>query len=260
MRSLGDTQALFRTAIAGGPAELLAPLLRAPADPLGRLEIYRRHHRETFRRHLRGRYPTMEWLLGTDAMIELADSLLRVAPPRAPSLAEFGAGLIDIIAGERPRFPAWLADVARLDWHLGCLSVAVEHSPIEVHELATLPHDLLLKSVMTLQSGVVLLQSDWPVDDLLHLRLGGNPPEALEFTRAHVHLELRGARGHFAVQRLSAGDYALRKALLDGRPFSVAAERALSSAPDFDLGAAIARLFAERLVTSISSPRETNHV
>ncbi len=260
MHSLAETQARFRKAVAGGSAETLAPLLQAPADPLERLEIYRRHHRESFRRHLRGRYPTIEWLVGTDTMLVLADRLLRENPPRAPSLAEYGEDLIAIVAAERPRLPAWLADVARLDWHLGCLSVAVERPSIGIAAITGLPQDRLLESTMALQPGLALLQSDWPVDELLHLRLGGNPPETLEFKRQRVCLNLRGARGRFAVQRLSPGDYALRKALMDGRSFAAAAERALSAGPGFDLGSALARLFAEGLVTSISPLTETNHV
>ena len=66
MPSLSETQAAFREAVTGAPPEALLARLRAPADPVLRLDIYRRHHRESFRRHLRGRYPTLEWLLGTE--------------------------------------------------------------------------------------------------------------------------------------------------------------------------------------------------
>lgn len=259
MRSLGETQTLFRRAVAGGSADRIVALLKAPADPLERLEIYRRHYRESFRRHLRGRYPTLEWLLGTDAMVDIADALLREHPPRAPSLAEYGADLIDIVAARRDRHPAWLSDVAKLDWHLGCLSVAVEESPLPIAALADLSADIMLEATLRLQTGLVLLQSGWPVDHLVHLRLGGGAPERLQFEPLAVCLELRGGRGRFALQRLAPPDYAFRRALREGRRLGIAAERALGADRTFDLSSALARLFADGLVAAITAPEEPSN-
>jgi hypothetical protein len=260
VRSLGETQTLFRRAVAGGPADAVVALLKAPADPLERLEIYRRHYRESFRRHLRGRYPTLEWLLGTDVMVELADALLRKHPPRAPSLAEYGAELIDLVAARRDRHPAWLSYVARLDWHLGSLSVAVEEPPLAIAALAELSPETLLDARLRLQPGLVLMQADWPVDQLVHLRLGGGAPDRLQFDPLAVCLELRGGRGKFALQRLAQPDYAFRRALRDGRRLGIAAERALGADRSFDLSSALARLFAEGLVAAIPAHEESTHV
>jgi hypothetical protein len=258
MRSLGETQTLFRRAVAGGASDAIMPALRAPADPAARLDIYRRHYRESFRRHLRGRYPTLEWLLGTDRMVALADRLLREQPPRAPSLAEYGEGMIDLIRTERER--PWLPDVARFDWHLGCLSVATETPPLAIASLAQLPQAALLDAALELQAGLVFLQSGWPVDDLVHLRLGGAPPERLRFDPGRVHLQLRGGRGQFSLQRLAPADYAFRRALREGRRLATASEHALGTDPAFDLSAALARLFAEGLVVAIPTHQETIHV
>jgi hypothetical protein len=260
VHSLAETQALFRRAIAGGSVQQLLPLLKAPAEPLERLEIYRRHYRESFRRHLRGRYPTLEWLLGTDAIVALADTLLREHPPRAPSLAEYGAELIDLVAARRERQPAWLSDVARLDWHLGCLSVAIEEPPLTIAALAELAPETLLDARLGLQPGLVLMQSGWPVDELIHLRLSGEAPERLQFEPLAVSLELRGSRGRFALRRLTPPDYAFRRALREGRRLGVAAERGLSVDSTFDLSSALVRLFAEGHVTTIIPSTETTNV
>lgn len=260
MRSLGETQTLFSRAVAGGPADKIVALLKVPADSLERLEIYRRHYRESFRRHLRGRYPTLEWLLGTDAMVDLADTLLHEQPPRAPSLAEYGAGLIDIVAARRDRHPAWLSDVAKLDWHLGNVSVATEELPLGIAALSELPPETLLEARLQLQPGLVLLQSGWPVDQLVHLRLSGEAPDRLEFPQMSVCLQLRGGRGSFSLRRLTPPDYAFRRALREGRRLGIASERALGADRDFDLSSALARLFAEGLVVAISASEEPTHV
>lgn len=256
MRSLAETQGLFRDAVTGGPADELLGLVRTPGDAAERLGIYRRHHRESFRRHLRGRYPTLEWLLGTPGLVDLADELLRTEPPRAPSLAEYGEGIVDIVRARSAQYPPWLADVARLDWHLGGLSVAIEHPPVGIAALAELDPATLPDAVVTLQPGLVYLQSGWPVDQLVHLRLTGAAPAELRFEPDETCLELRGSRGRFSMNRLSQGDLTFRQGLKDGRSIGDAAQPALDAVAEFDPGAALVRSFAEGLVIAIQNPGE----
>ena len=134
--SLSDTQGAFRDAVTGGPRGGLLAMLRCPADAAARLDIYRRHHRESFRRHLRGRYPTLEWLLGTERLVALADETLRHAPPRAPSMAAYGQELVETVLRAGAALPPYIADVARTDWALGCISVAIDHDVIGIEALA----------------------------------------------------------------------------------------------------------------------------
>jgi hypothetical protein len=259
VRSLAETQGLFRSAISGGPADDLLALVRTPGDAAERLGIYRRHHRESFRRHLRGRFPTLEWLVGTPGMIELADELLQAQPPRAPSLAEYGEGIVDIVRNRGGLHPAWLADVARLDWHLGNLSVAVEHPPVEIAALAGLDPATLPDACVTLQPGLAYLQSEWPIDQLVHLRLTGGAPAELRFDPQETCLELRGSRGRFSINRLSHADLTFRHGLNQGRSFGDAAQLAFEVAADFDLGAGLVRIFADGLVVAIQHTKGNNH-
>jgi hypothetical protein len=257
MPSLSEIQAAFREAVAGTPPETLLTRLRAPADPLLRLDIYRRHHRESFRRHLRGRYPTLEWLLGTERLVDLADATLRQSPPHAPSLAEYGRELVDVLNSVAPDLPPYITDVARLDWHLGCLSVATDAQAIGLDALATVDPAHLTQISLTLQPGLAYVASEWPVDDLVHLRHQGNAPEQLAFEPRATHLELKGARGRFTIRRLEPGAFAFRCGLADGESLAAAAEQAMQAQPSFDLPAGLASLFAEGLVTHHSG--ESHH-
>jgi hypothetical protein len=257
MPSLSDTQALFRDAVTGGPPDAVLAGLRCPADPQGRLDIYRRHHRESFRRHLRGRYPTLEWLLGTDQLVALADDTLRRAPPRSPSMAEYGQELVDTVLARGEALPPYIADVARLDWALGCISVATDSSPIGIDALASVVADQLEHVTLTLQPGLAHVTTAWPVDGLVQLRLADAAPEQLAFAAHHTHLELRGARGRFTLRRLAAAELAFRARLAAGESLGHAAELALALEASFDVAAALAALFAEGLVTTHSG--ETRH-
>jgi len=251
MPSLSETQAGFRAVIAGGTAPALLSGLRGSSDPGERLEIYRRHYRESFRRHLRGRYPTLEWLLGTDPVVHLADATLQHSPPRAPSLAEYGAELIETVSSAAG-LPPYAADVARLDWHLGCLAVAIAHDPLPLAALASIDPQLLGALRLGLQPGLAYVSSAWPVDELVHLRQQESAPAELVFAPHETHLQLRGARGQFSLQRIDAGSFALRSALARGATLADAAAAGQAAAPDFDLSTALATLFAEGLVINHS--------
>ena len=252
MPALAETQAAFRAAIATTGAAPILGRLHAPADAEERLGIYRRHFRESFRRHLRGRYPTLEWLLGTDRMIALADATLQRQPPRAPSLAEYGAELIDTVMAD-PGLPAYLADVARLDWNLGRLAVSLDHASQSIDVLAACPPDELEDVTLVLQPGLAFIASDWPVDTLVHLHLQGTAPDALSFAPEPVRLQLRGARGQFTLERLSTGVFAFRRSLAAFEPLGAAIAAALATDPDFNLSEALAMLFATGLVIALSA-------
>lgn len=252
--ALSEAQAIFRRAIASEAPDAAELNIVAPRDPFERLGIYRRHYRESFRRHLRGRYPTLEWLIGTPAMIDLADAALRSRPPRAPSLAEYGAEVIDIVAvAARDKLPPYVADVARLDWHLGVVSVAIEMPPLSIGELSGHASNLLDVG-LALQPGLVYVGSEWPVDELVRLRLAEAAPERLEFSPQPIFLQLRGARGTFGWQRLTPAEQTFRGSLAGGTTLGAAAEGALGIDRNFDLSAALARLFADGLVTAIHPP------
>lgn len=252
MPALADTQAAFRAAIVTTGAAPILGRLRAPADAEERMAIYRRHYRESFRRHLRGRYPTLEWLVGTDRMVALADATLRRSPPRAPSLAEYGAALIDTVAADAD-LPPYLADVARLDWTLGRLAVAVDARSLSISALAEHPAQTLPELRLHLQPGLAYIASGWPVDTLVHFHLRDSAPDTLAFAPENVWLQLRGARGQFALQRLDPAVLSLRQHLTEGATLGEAIAAALTVTPDFDVSGALATLFAEGLVISISA-------
>lgn len=252
MPSLSETQAGFRNAVVAVMPPGIRQILRSPGDPSERMEIYRRHYREGFRRHLRGRYPTLEWLLGTERMIALADETLALVPPRQPSLAEYGGELIATVVEQGECLPPYIADVARLDWRLGCLSVAIAGEPLAIEALQELDPETLGDLRFILQPGLAYVASGWPVDELVHLRHQSSAPEELAFKAGETWLELRGARGRFTMQRLSAGTFAFRAALAGGETLADAAGTAMASAPNFDFATALASLFAEGLVITHS--------
>jgi len=254
MPSLSETQARFRLAVVDN-ASATPSMLVATAATAGRLAIYTRHYREALVRHLAGRFPTVEWLLGTTRFVAIAEPFVRTSPPTAPCMAEYGAGFaIALQHCEVARPLPYLGDVARLDWILGDVAVAIDLPPVTITTLAAWSPDRLPDLGLCLQPGTAYLRSNWPVDDLVRIRLGEGPPETLEFNTFQVALEVSGARGQFRIGRMDRAELEFRSALRAGATLGTAIEAALSNDPEFDASAALGELFAAELVVEILPP------
>ncbi len=251
MPSLSETQSAFRLAVVDR-SQPTPSMLVAPASATARLAIYRRHHFESLVRHLAGRFPTVEWMLGTSRFIALAEPFIHTSPPGAPCMAEYGEGFVGFLNQHAPVGTSpYIAGVAQLDWMLGNAAIAVETPPVAIGALSTWPADRLPDLSLHLQPGVAYLASDWPIDDLVRIRLGERQPEQLEFVAHAVALEVRGARGQFGIGRLDKAEFEFRSALQGGTSLGAAIERSLSADPDFDVSTALATLFAAGLVAEV---------
>lgn len=256
MLSLAESQTIFRRAITQSGDATTPSVLTAPNGAATRFAIYRRHHRESLTRHIRGRFPTVEWLLGSPRMMEFAAAFARDTPPSVPCMAEYGLGFAGFLAADRiSRELPYLEDVALLDWHLGDVAVAVDFPALAISELARFHPDHLPDLGLRLQPGLRLLESAWPVDDLVRVRLSEQRPEQLAFAAMPVAIEVRGARGRFALSRLSPAAQCFRTMLVQPSTLGDAMQRALDTEPDFDISAGLTSLFSEGLVTAIQLPK-----
>ncbi len=254
MPPLADTQAAIRGAIIDKDAAAILPRLTGGSDPTYRLSIHQRHYEASLLRVLRGRFPAVEWLVGGPFMIAAVSEFVRHHPPEKPCLAEYGADFPRFLA-ERPGSQAmpWLGAVGELEWHVGAVSVAVDEPAIGLDRFAAAGDVALEALSLRLQPGLAYLTAAWPVDELVGLYVGGQAPEQLAFDPAAVWLEVRGARGDFTINRLDKATHAFRAALADNRPLAAAIGAASAAEATFDPGAALARLFADKLVTAIAT-------
>lgn len=251
---LAETQARFRAALDAPDASGVLPAVAGVPDPAARVEIYRRHRRESLVRHLRRRFPTVEWLLGSEPMTRLALAFIAAHAPVTPCMAEYGGAFVPFI-GTTPEAGrhGYLQGVAGMDWLLGEVAVAIDAPPLPIAALSDHSPDRLPDLRLRLQPGIRYLEDAWPVDKLVRTRLGGRPPEQLVLPPAPVRLEITGARGSFAIVRLDAGTFAFRQSLATGGSLGTAVDLAVAATPAFAPGAALAELFAARLVTAIRS-------
>jgi hypothetical protein len=251
MPSLADTQKAIRDAIVDGRGAEVLPLITGGRDPTYRLSIHQRHYRASLVDVLQRRFPTLTWLVGEDFLAAAAADYAVRRPPTKPALGEYGEEFPAFLAA-RPGAEAmpWLAAVGAVEWRLSDAAAAIEAPSLTLDAFAAVADAPAETIVLRLQGGMAYVAADWPVDVLVRLYLDGNPPEQLAFDAEPVLLEIRGARGAFAIARLDAPTFAFRRALTAGRDLA-AALTAAEGEPGFDPGAILARLFADGAVTAI---------
>ena len=252
MPALIEVQARLRGALVEGAAEHVLPLLRGGDAAAKRLAIHQRHYRESLVAALLTKFPGCVWLVGDRLLREAAAAFVRSSPP-STCIAEYGEGFPRFLAN-RPevlRLP-YLQSFAELEWHLGCVAIAIEHPSITMDDLATVQE--LVDVILQLQPGVVYFSASWPVDELIELFLAESRPERFVFEPASISLQLSGARGSFRIKRLDRSAFAFRAAIAERDPIGVAAEHAIATDTPFEPGGALAALVAEKLVTAVITP------
>jgi hypothetical protein len=190
MLTLADIQTGIRDALVNGNSAAVAPALVGGAHPERRLAIHQRHYVASLTRALVERFPATVWLVGSDLVTHAATSFIREHPPSRPCVAEYGDGFPQWIgahpaAGSLP----YLTQFAELEWHLGRLALATEHS-VNVH----------------------YVHLDWALDELIGLYLTDTAPEEYALRHEDVWLEIRGLRGALQMNRLGGEEFARRVA------------------------------------------------
>ncbi len=240
---LAETQSAIRAA-------LLAQANAPDATPAHRIAIHRRHYRASLMTALATKFPATVWLLGSTRFNEAAEAFVHTFPPTAPCIAEYGEDFPEFVGALPGQEAPYLADVAKADWHLGRVSIAISEPPLAITTLAGIAPERLADVSVTLQPGLRFLESEWPIDALIALHLGGDAPERFVLNREPVCLQIRGARGTFSIDRPDAATFAFRRSLAEGAALGGAAEAGLSLRADFDPGAALGALFAAGLVVA----------
>ncbi len=254
MPPLADTQAAIRGAVVDKDAAAVLLRLAGGGDRRYRLSIHQRHYEGSLVKVVRGRFSALEWLTGSAFMTAAATDFVRRHPPRRPCLAEYGEDFPHFLAARAGSAAMpWLAAAGALEWHVGTVSVAIDEPALGLDDFARSATSDLDHIVMTLQPGLAYTSAEWPVDELIRLHVDGAAPERLAFDPENVWLEVRGARGNFLINRLDPGTHSFRAALAEGRPLATAIGAASAAEATFDPGAALARLFADKLVTAITA-------
>jgi hypothetical protein len=251
---LTNMQLAMREAVVSGDDVCIAPILTGGKEPAKRLQVHRRQYETSLITAIVERFPATVWLIGSALVTDAARNYICEHPPRRPCIAEYGEAFPDFLAAYISGNVPYLRDFAELEWHLGHVSIAIDHRPIPADTLSTFTAAELPDLCLGFQPGLRYLQFSWPVDELMRLYLTDTAPDSLQFLQESVWIELCGARGEFHFARLTRGDFTFRKSIANGYSLGDAAEAALEADGTFDPGTALKSLLAAGLITGVNAP------
>lgn len=228
-----------------------------------RLAIYRNNVASSLIGALGDTFPCVRQVLGGLRFDALALAFARHAPPRSPVLAEWGASFPAFIGRLAPE-PAWIGDLATLEWRALCALHAADATALPVVALATALADPALPALrLTLHPSLSPLASPHPLISIWQacqsnqVRAEARPDDAPPFMRAatghgaECGLVMRDAQDAVIVTRLPPGGDRFVAALIAGLPLGAAAETAQRDEPDFDLVAQLTILIRLHAFTAI---------
>jgi hypothetical protein len=249
MLSLADLQETVARAMTTGENAPVAVPLVGGADPGKRLDIHVRHYEVSLTAALRDKFGACAWLVGADLVGAAARAYVHACPPRQLCIAEYGEDFPQFLANwsHAPALP-YLESFAVLEWLVGHVSIAINHTPLAWHALGELGPELLLDAALTLQPGVRYLRATHGVDRLMTMYLNGIEPERFVLPATNTFIEVRGARGAVQLVALDGATFVFRTALASGSSIGDAAGRALDYDTAFDPGTALRLLVQTGLV------------
>jgi len=243
MPSLREIQRDFSRALLGGPEQAIADaVLHDRLAPAERVQIYRNHTRISLREALAATFPVVARLVGEAYFAAAARRFIEAEPPRSPVLAEYGARFPGFLA-IAPNAPAYLADVARLEWALNVAYHAEDRPALTAAQLAQLPPQVQAARRLTPLPSSAVLSSAFPTLAIWQANQPGRDGTA-DLARGGQAVLVWREDGDAACRALPLGEAVLLHALFEGYGLGEAAASAAQAVPGLDLPQAIASLLA----------------
>jgi Putative DNA-binding domain len=250
--SLADLQANVRRALTSGDVTSLASVLVGGGSPLHRLAIHRRHYQASLVTALLEKFPATVWLIGSDAVAQVAHAFVRAHPPLRPCIAEYGSAFPAFLAASHTdTMPPYVRSFAELEWAVAQASIAITEPPAAWSDVVAVGAEVLPGTALRLQPGLRFVRAKHAVDELMRIYLGGTEPDQFTLADEDAWIQVRGARGDIGLLRLDAPTFTFRAALRGGQSLGHAVEQALVRDAGFDAASALRVLIAEGLVASI---------
>ena len=252
MPSQSETEYAFSEALNNPAAEVPQCLDSPPGSTtLRRFGIYRNNHVAGLIDALTMTFPVLLKLVGVDFFNAAAAGYIRQYPPKIPVLLLYGETFGDYL----DQLPAakgvpYLGDMARFEWTRIFSLNARDLTSITIQHLADTPADELTRCVLDLHPSVRLLESRWPVHDILRECIEGVAHPSVDMTEP-ARLLIARIEDDVVAWPIAEAGFILFSALSQGKLLGEAMILATQHDPDFDLSNALAFLFGNSLVAGL---------
>ena len=240
-RALLDPDLATPTAVAG-------PKSKAAVK---RYNVYRNNVTVSLINALAAAFPATLRITGVDFFRAMARFYVRATPPSSPLLFDYGRDFPEFIERyEHAQSVPWLADVGRIE--RGWLDAyhAADVQPLMPHELAAIPPDRLVNSVLEPHPATRVIRSRFSAVTIFTASRTDGPASRLEVVDPEDALLTRPAL-EVEVRQLPPGGAIFLSRLITGESLGAAASAAFSESPLFDLPANIRGLLEAGAFTRV---------
>ena len=245
-----DYQSAFAAALldaaAPTPAGVITPS-GAPATK--RFDVYRNNVVVSLSEALAVAFPVVKKLVGDIFFQAMAGVYVRANPPRTPLMMFYGETFPDFLSEFEPaRALSYLPDVARLEQARRQVYHAADDTPANPDSLASFTETELMALRFDLIAGHRIIPSEYPILGIWRANMGGDNAlsdrgETVLIARPDMQVEMH---------LLSPGSAEFISGLAGDLPLGIAAERAATAMPEFDLGAGLSDLFRARILKNVT--------
>lgn len=257
MLPLRDLQGAMAASVLRGADAPLAELVRD--DGIGfdqRLQVYRNNSFTSLTAALKEAFPVVCQLVGERFFAYAAQEYVRMRPPLAPRLAEYGGDLADFLETFEPaRHLAYLPDVARLEWAINAAFHAPDAGKLDAARIARLPQDRYPGLEFVLHPSGQLFASGFPADRIWQAHQpGGDLERRIDLAAGGCRLLIDRHDADIRFLALDPAGFALVAALRDGQTLQQAYEAAAEADSGFDLIAALSMHLARGSFADFREP------
>lgn len=137
----------------------------------------------------------------------------------------------------------YLADLARLEWAFEQAYYAPDDVPLPVEELDKIAEDKLPDLRFTFRSSFKLVESPWPLDEIVDFCRMPEAPENFDIIPGETAIMVLRPELNVELHKLKADEALLLKGLQKNVKLGQVAETILRSHPNFDLGTLLQKHF-----------------
>jgi hypothetical protein len=222
---------------------LLDPDLATPTVVAGprskaavkRYNVYRNNVTVSLINALAAAFPATLRITGVDFFRAMARFHVRATPPTSPLLFDYGRDFPDFIERyEYAQSVPWLADVARIERAWLDAYHAADVQPLMPHELAAIPSEQLLNSVLEPHPATRIIRSRFSAVTIFTASRSDGPDSRIEVVEPEDALVTSPAL-EVEVRQLPPGGATFLSRLITGESFGAAASAAFSESSSFDL-------------------------
>lgn len=220
-------QAIQRSLLERTDGDASAWVIADGLDAGARLGVYRNTCASVLATALRLAFPAVQHLVGAAFFEGAAGLFVEQAPPQSAWLDEYGAEFPDFLGRLPQAAPVpYLADVARLEWHVNLVLHAPDVQPLDIARLTALGEAGSAQLRFEPHPAVRLLRCEFPVDIIWRavLERDDRAMTAVDLAEGPVWLLVHRTQHGLDVMRLGECEWRFTADLFSGKPLSAALE------------------------------------